>query len=125
MANQLLEIERAFSQLRMNSSLPEDADQLVADAIAWYTRSERELSPQKIRCQPKLIKDAVGDYLYISGSNLSEVVSRLPDYYDQDVLSEVAAKHVSRLVAKRYPDLKAAMYRSFMTSPRYASGVTA
>lgn len=115
MADQLLEIEKAFSNLRMSNALAKDADKLVADAIDWYTCVKRELSPDKIRRRPMLIKDAVGDYLYIAGSNLDEIVERLPAHCNQDLLSEVAAKHVSRLVAQRYPDLRAAMQRSLTT----------
>lgn len=112
MADQLLEIEKAFSNLRMSTALAKDTDALVSDAIDWYTCVKKELSRDKIRRRPTLIKDAVGDYLYIAGCNLEEIVDSLPERCNQDLLSEVAAKHVSRLVAQHYPDLRDAMQRS-------------
>lgn len=113
MADPLLEIETAFSKLQMCKALAQDADRLVANAIDWYTCVKPELSPQLVRRQPKLIRQAVGDYLYIAGCNLAVIVESLPEHCNQNLISQVAREQVSTLVDQQYPDLFAAMKRAF------------
>ena len=108
-------IEQAFSQLALCSALADDTDCMVTEAINWYTCVKPKLSPQLVRQRPRLIKDAVGDYLYIAGCNLNAVLDSLPAECNQDVLTQIATECMSRLVAQRYPDLIAAMRRAAAT----------
>lgn len=112
MADQLLEIENAFSRLQMCKALAQDTDRLVANAIDWYTCVKPELSPQIVRRRPKLIRQAVGDYLYIAGCNLAVILESLPEHCNQTLISQVAREQVSTLVDQQYPDLFAAMKRA-------------
>jgi len=114
MTNSQSEIERAFSNLVLCTALAHDTDKLVSQAIDWYTCVNPSLSPRKVRQKPRLIKDAVGDYLYIAGCNLKSVVESLPIDCNQDLLAQVAAKHVSELVEQQYPDLPEAMQRALL-----------
>lgn len=108
-------IEKAFSQLALCPALADDTDRMVTEAINWYTCVKPQLSPQLVRQRPRLIKDAVGDYLYIAGCNLNAVLEGLPADCNQDVLAQVAIEYMSRLVAQQYPDLSAAMHRAAST----------
>ncbi|MFK8184008.1 MAG: hypothetical protein AB8B99_11585 [Phormidesmis sp.] len=114
-------IEQAFSQLALCPALADDTDRMVTEAINWYTCVKPKLSPQLVRQRPRLVKDAVGDYLYIAGCNLNAVLDRLPADCNQDVLTQVATKYMSRLVAQQYPDLIAAMHRAVATGKAHQS----
>ncbi|MEM9091752.1 MAG: hypothetical protein AAGC93_23805 [Cyanobacteria bacterium P01_F01_bin.53] len=115
MAESLADIEKAGSQLEMCSALAKDSDTLVANAIDWYSCMHPNLSPTQIRRRQRLIRDAVGDYLYVAGSNLKCVVESLPDDYNQDLLARVVAEKISQLVPQLYPELPEAMQRALTT----------
>ena len=105
-------IEQAFSHLALCPALADDTDRMVTEAINWYTCVKPKLSPQLVRQRPRLIKDAAGDYSYIAGCNLKAILESLPADCDQDLLAQVTADCMSRLVAQQYPDLIAAMHRA-------------
>lgn len=108
-------IEQAFSNLSLCPALANDTDRMVTEAINWYTCVKPQFSPHIVRRRPRLIKDAVGDYLYIAGCNLKEVLESLPPNCNQDLLAQVTTERVSRLVTRQYPDLIAAMHRAAST----------
>lgn len=118
MTEPLADIEKAAARIQLCSALAKDADTLVDHAINWYSCMQPNLSPTQIRRRQRLIRQAVGDYLYVAGSNLKAIVESLPDDYNQDLLARGAAEQLSKLVAQLYPELTAAMKRAGMTGRR-------